>query len=70
MLSLMELKFVQRSMQVFHRSVGHLRQVELISLVTSHLYIREVFDFLRLASRLANLFGHPSQVRTQVLVLR
>ena len=26
--------------------------------------------FLRLASRLANPFGHPSQVRTQVLVLQ
>ena len=26
--------------------------------------------FLRLASRLVNSFGHPSQVRTQVLVLQ
>ena len=26
--------------------------------------------FFRLASRLANPFGHPSQVRTQVLVLQ
>ena len=32
--------------------------------------MRESYDFLRLASRLANPFGHPSQVRTQVLVLQ
>ena len=31
--------------------------------------MREIYGFLRLASRLANPFGHPSQVRTQVLVL-
>ena len=28
--------------------------------------MREIYGFLRLASRLANPFGHPSQVRTQV----
>ena len=32
--------------------------------------MREIYGFLRLAGRLANLFGHPSQVRTQVLVLQ
>ena len=32
--------------------------------------MREIGGFLRLARRLANLFGHPSQVRTQVLVLQ
>ena len=32
--------------------------------------MREIYDFLRLASRLANPFGHPSQVRTQVLILQ
>ena len=32
--------------------------------------MREMYDFLRLASRLSNPFGHPSQVRTQVLVLQ
>ena len=32
--------------------------------------MREIYDFLRLASGLANTFGHPSQVRTQVLVLK
>ena len=32
--------------------------------------MREIYGFLRLASRLANPFGHPSQVRTQVLVLQ
>ena len=31
--------------------------------------MREIYGFLRLASRLLNPFGHPSQVRTQVLVL-
>ena len=30
--------------------------------------MREIYGFLRPASRLANLFGHPLQVRTQVLV--
>ena len=33
-------------------------------------YMREMYGFLRLASRLANPFGHPSQVRAQVLVLQ
>ena len=32
--------------------------------------MREIYGFLRLARRLANLFGHHSQVRTQVLVLQ
>ena len=32
--------------------------------------MRKIYSFLRLASRLANPFGHPSQVRTQVLVLQ
>ena len=32
--------------------------------------MREIYGLLRLASRLANPFGHPSQVRTQVLVLQ
>ena len=32
--------------------------------------MREIYGFLRLASRLANPFGHPSQVRTQVLVFQ
>ena len=32
--------------------------------------MREIYGFLRLASRLANPFGHLSQVRTQVLVLQ
>ena len=32
--------------------------------------MHEIYGFLRLASRLANPFGHPSQVRTQVLVLQ
>ena len=32
--------------------------------------MREIYGFLRLASRLANPFGHPSQVRMQVLVLQ
>ena len=32
--------------------------------------MREIYGFLRLASRLANPFGHPSQVRTHVLVLQ
>ena len=32
--------------------------------------MREIYGFLRLASRLANPLGHPSQVRTQVLVLK
>ena len=32
--------------------------------------MREVYGFLRLASRLANPFDHPSQVRTQVLLLQ
>ena len=32
--------------------------------------MREIYGFLRFASRLANPFGHPSQVRTQVLVLQ
>ena len=32
--------------------------------------MREIYGFLRLASRLANPFGHPSQARTQVLVLQ
>ena len=30
--------------------------------------VREIYGFLQLASWLANLFGRPSQVRTQVLV--
>ena len=29
-------------------------------------YMREIYGFLRFASWLANPFGHPSQVRTQV----
>ena len=40
---------------------------------SSHLYIHEIkllCDLRELASRLANPFGHPWQVRTQVLVLR
>ena len=32
--------------------------------------MHEIYGFLRLASRLANPFDHPSQVRTQVLVLQ
>ena len=32
--------------------------------------MREIYAFLLLASRLTNPFGHPSQVRTQVLVLQ
>ena len=32
--------------------------------------MREIYVFLRLASRLLNPFDHPSQVRTQVLVLK
>ena len=32
--------------------------------------MRQMYGFLRLASRLANPFGHPSQVRTQVLLLQ
>ena len=32
--------------------------------------MREMYGFLRLASRLANPFGHPSQVHTQVLLLQ
>ena len=32
--------------------------------------MREIYGFLRLVSRLANPFGHPSQVHTQVLVLQ
>ena len=33
--------------------------------------MREIYGFsVRLASRLTNPFAHPSQVRTQVLVLR
>ena len=32
--------------------------------------MREIYSFLRLASRLANLFGHPSQVCTQVLIFQ
>ena len=32
--------------------------------------MREIYGFMRLASRLANPFGHPKQVRTQVLVLQ
>ena len=32
--------------------------------------MRESYGFLRLASRLANPVDHPSQVRTQVLVLQ
>ena len=31
---------------------------------------REICSFLRLVSRLVNPFGHPSQVRTQILVLQ
>ena len=30
--------------------------------------MREIYSFLRFAGRLANPFGHPSHVRTQVLV--
>ena len=32
--------------------------------------MREIYGFLRFASRPVNPFGHPSQVRTQVLVLQ
>ena len=32
--------------------------------------MREIYGFFRLASRLANPFGHPSQVCTQVLVFQ
>ena len=32
--------------------------------------MREFYGFLRLANQLVNPFGHPSQVRTQVLVLQ
>ena len=32
--------------------------------------MREIYIFFRLASRLANPFGHPLQVCTQVLVLQ
>ena len=32
--------------------------------------MREIYGFWQLASRLANPFGHPSQVRTQVPVLQ
>ena len=39
-------------------------------LITSQLYMREIYDFVRVASQLANPFVHPSQVRTQVLVLQ
>ena len=30
--------------------------------------MRGIYGFLQLVSRLVNLFGHPSQVRMQVLV--
>ena len=32
--------------------------------------MREIYGFLQVVSRLANQFGDPSQVRTQVLVLQ
>ena len=32
--------------------------------------MRKIYGFFRLASRLANPFGHPSQVPMQVLVLQ
>ena len=37
-------------------------------LIASQLYMCEIYDFLRLASRLANPFHHPSQVRTQTQI--
>ena len=40
------------------------------TLIASHLYMSEICDLLELANRLAIPFGHPSQLRTQVLVLQ
>ena len=38
--------------------------------IARHLYKRKIYDLRELTSRLANPFGHPSQVRTQVLFLQ
>ena len=40
------------------------------TLIASQVYMREIYDLRELASRLANPFGHPLLVRTQVLVLQ
>ena len=92
-LTLVELKFAHKSMQVLTVWPPNTSRHKLIA---SQLYIREVYDFLQLAwtceptcesvwppiaspyassgfanlHRLAGPFGHPSQVRTQVLVLQ
>ena len=61
-LTLVELKFVRKSTQVFTVWPTNASRHKLIA---SQLYMREIYGFLRLV----NPFGHPSQVRTQVLVL-
>ena len=62
-----------KSIQVFHRLVTQRRSTQVDR---SELYMRDIYEFLRreLASRLANSFGHLSQVRMKFwlckLVLR
>ena len=55
-------------MQVFYRLATQCKSTQVDCKLTNDM--REIYGFLRLVSRLANPFGHPSQVRTQVLVLQ
>ena len=75
-LTLVELKFVRKSTQVFHRLATKRKSTQVDRKSTVYDWNLRLFATceleleLELANRLANLFGHPSQVRTQVLVLK
>ena len=69
-LTLVEIKFVRKSTQVFTIWPPNASRHKLVA---SQVYMRKFTAFFvlrELTSRLANAFAHPSQVRTQVLVLQ
>ena len=62
----------RKSTQVFHRLATQRKstQVDRNSTVYTDVKFMTFCDLRELARRLGNPFGHPSQIRTQVLVLR
>ena len=62
-----ELTVALKSTHVFHRLAAQRKPTQADR---KSVYTREIYYFLQLASRLANSFGRPSEVRTQVLVLQ
>ena len=70
-LTLVDLKLACNSTHVFHPLATQRKSTQ-VDRKSCHLYMREIWGVLcELGCRLANPFGHPSQVvRSQVLVLQ